>query len=377
MRIAFVLSGLGAGGAEKVVNLLARHRLHRGDAVHILALNWGTEPSYFAYPDEIHVEAFGSGGRGWRQAVRIAGRLRRLRRRLSEIKPDIVISFLTKINVQVGLVGAGRGVPIVLSERNNYRLQELNPLWNLAGRIAASRAARLVMQTEAARRHLPPNVRRKAVVIPNPIDSAAPIAPPSSAETRIVAAGRLAPQKGFDLLLSAFVEVAHRVPSATLSIFGEGPERGALQSQAERLGIADRARLPGLTSSPGEWIAAADIFVLSSRFEGFPNVLLEALAAGIPSVSFDCPWGPADIIHDEKTGLLVANEDVAALTQALVRLLTDQDLRHRIAAGARADTRFSTDTVLAKWDAVIEEAVATDGTTAPYPPDLTYKTGVP
>ena len=161
------------------------------------------------------MEAFGAGGRGWRQAVRIAGRLRRLRRRLGEIKPDIVISFLTKINVQVGLAGAGPGVPIILSERNNYRLQELNPLWNLAGRVAASRAARLVMQTEAARRHLPPNVRGKAVVIPNPIDTAAPIVPPSSAGNRIVAAGRLAPQKGFDLLLAAFVEVAHRVPSAT------------------------------------------------------------------------------------------------------------------------------------------------------------------
>jgi glycosyltransferase involved in cell wall biosynthesis len=163
-----------------------------------------------------------------------------------------------------------------------------------------------------------------------------------------------------------------------LSIFGEGPERGALERQADRLGIADRVRLPGLTSSPGEWIAAADIFVLSSRFEGFPNVLLEALAAGIPSVAFDCPWGPADIIHDERTGLLIAKEDVAALASALVRLLTDSDLRHRIAACAQADTRFSTDTVLAKWDAVIDEAVAAGGTTARYPPaDLTYNTGVP
>jgi glycosyltransferase involved in cell wall biosynthesis len=361
MRIVFVLSGLGAGGAEKIVNLLAHHRSSRGDDVHVLALNTENTASYFPYGDDIHLEAFGAGNRGWRQVVRIASRLRRLRRRLAEIKPDIVISFLTKINVQVGLVGAGPRVPLVLSERNNYRLQQLNPLWNLGGRIAMSRAARLVMQTEAACEHLSPKVRAKAVVIPNPIDATAPATPIPSSGNRIVAAGRLSPQKGFDLLLTAFTDVARRVPSAHLTIFGEGPERSALERQAVELGIAKRVQFPGVTSAPGEWISAADIFVLSSRFEGFPNVLLEALAAGLPSVAFDCPWGPADIVQDRKTGLLVPAENVPALADALVHLLTEPDVRSRIAVHARADTRFSTDTVLAKWDAVIDQVSAQDG----------------
>ncbi|TGV62805.1 glycosyltransferase, partial [Mesorhizobium sp. M2D.F.Ca.ET.160.01.1.1] len=116
----------------------------------------------------------------------------------------------------------------------------------------------------------------------------------SGGGTRFVAVGRLEKQKGFDLLLEAFSRVARQLPMVTLVIFGEGPERAALEQQARGLGIADRVRMPGVTNSPVGWLSVGDIFVLSSRFEGFPNVLLEALMAGMATVAFDCPWGPAD-----------------------------------------------------------------------------------
>ncbi|BCP53926.1 glycosyl transferase [Kaistia sp. 32K] len=357
MRIAFVLSGFGAGGAEKVVNLLAHHRQSQGDTVHVLAVNAGDPASYFPYDPGIELSTLGGSGNG---AGRVSGTGRRilaLRRRLAELAPDLVVSFLTKVNVMTGLATLGLDVPIVLSERNNFLSQAKSPLWRLAGPIAGRRAARLVMQTKEACLALPFSLQSRAIVIPNPVASMRAARP--SDGSRIVAVGRLEKQKGFDLLLEAFAQVAARLPAARLTIFGEGPERGALEKQARDLGVADRVHMPGVTRSPGDWVVEGDIFVLSSRFEGFPNVLLEAMAAGLAVIAFDCPWGPSEILDNPDAGLLVPAGDVGRLADAMARLATDSDLRQRLAAtgAAEAAARYSLPSVLALWDAVIAVAV--------------------
>jgi glycosyltransferase involved in cell wall biosynthesis len=118
-------------------------------------------------------------------------------------------------------------------------------------------------------------------------------------------------------------------------------------------------QLPGVTKSPGAWLEAGDIFVLSSRFEGFPNVLVEALAGGLAAVAFDCPWGPSSIVTHGKDGLLVPPADIEGLAQALGRLVTDSELRRGLAAAA-AETadRFSLPNILARWDAAFATAAA-------------------
>src|SRR3989337_2116886 len=113
---------------------------------------------------------------------------------------------------------------------------------------------------------------------------------PNNVGQRIVAVGRLEHQKGFDLLLHAFARIAPEWPEASLTIFGEGPLRGMLEEQVKQQNIFGRAFFPGVSKTPGSWIQCANIFVLSSRFEGFPNVLVEAMTAGLPVVAFDCPW---------------------------------------------------------------------------------------
>ncbi len=221
----------------------------------------------------------------------------------------------------------------------------------------AQAAAGVVMQTKAARDSLPRGLRARAVVIPNPCVPIEQTRRPAGDGSRIIAVGRLVRQKGFDLLLQAFARLAADAPDATLTIFGDGPERRALEKQARALRIDDRVSLPGTTPSPGAWLAAGDIFVLSSRFEGFPNVLVEALAAGFAAIAFDCPWGPSDILTDQQNGLLVPPEDVDALARALLRLTRDAALRSalRKAAPAAAD-RYALPGVLVRWDAVFAEA---------------------
>ena len=172
--------------------------------------------------------------------------------------------------------------------------------------------------------------------------------------TRLIAAGRLAPQKGFDLLLEAFVAVADRHPDWTLDIFGKGPLREPLEQQVIDLGLGGRARLNGPTDRLGERMRDASVFVLSSRYEGFPIVLLEALAAGLAVVSFDCPTGPSDILTDGTDGLLVPPEDVPALAAALDRVMADESLRRRLAAAAPAAViPYSTQLVGRRWDALL------------------------
>jgi glycosyltransferase involved in cell wall biosynthesis len=360
VRIAFILSGLGAGGAERVVNLIARHRQTVGDRVDIVAVNADGPESYFPYEAGTGIWPLGSRQPGaaplgitGRQVVALHGRL-------AALAPDLVISFLTKINILSALAMLGLGAPLVMSERNNFTTQTMSPVWRMAQPIAARRAFRLVMQTEAARLALSPALRARAIVIPNPagLPDGLPTRPANDA--RFVAVGRLEPQKGFDLLLDAFARVVRQIPTAQLTIFGEGPQRALLEQQASTLGIGDHVTLAGLTPTPGDWIHSADIFVLSSRYEGFPNVLIEAMVAGLATIAFDCPWGPAEIIASPDTGIQVPPGDAGKLGDAMLRLAIDPALRHQIsAAGAEAAAaHYSMPAVLAQWDAVIEGAVS-------------------
>ena len=176
--------------------------------------------------------------------------------------------------------------------------------------------------------------RRHAVVINNscPPNDAFTFAP--SGAKRVISVGRLDWQKGFDVLIDAFSRIADDHPGATLTIFGEGQEREALERLVQHRGMDHRIRLPGTTQQPGAWIAQADILVLSSRHEGFSNVLAEATVAGIPSIATNCDYGPDEIIFDMQNGMLVPVDDVAALAGAITKLLSDPELQNRFTKAA-------------------------------------------
>jgi glycosyltransferase involved in cell wall biosynthesis len=163
-------------------------------------------------------------------------------------------------------------------------------------------------------------------------------------------------QKGFDWLIEAFSNLADEHSDWDLVILGEGPLRIALEEQVRDLDLERRILLPGRAGNMAEWYESADFYVMSSRFEGFPNTLAEAMAHGLAAVSFDCDTGPRDIIRDELDGLLVPPGDVTELTVALDLLMSDGLMRLRFAERAvEVKERFSMERIAGMWEKLFEE----------------------
>jgi glycosyltransferase involved in cell wall biosynthesis len=175
----------------------------------------------------------------------------------------------------------------------------------------------------------------------------------------VIAAGRLFPQKGFDLLLPAFAEVVRHHPDWQLRIYGTGPKKDRLRAQIEELRLYNNVFLMGRTEHFDEELTKASVFVLSSRFEGLPMVMIEAMSHALPIVSFDCPTGPGDVITDGADGVLVPPADVEALGGALVRVIGDRPLRERLGAQAAVTVRnYAPDAVMPQWEALFSELTA-------------------
>ena len=360
-HIAIIISGLGAGGAEIVVAQVARHWIAQGHRVSLLTFDTPADPIFHSMPEEAEIHRIGllPKERRFGAYISVSRKLMRLRRIIAQDPPDVVVSFLTKNNLLALIATAGRSIPVICSERNNPERQDAHPFWNAALKLGYRKAALIICQTQAVRRCFPLAVRPKIQVIPNPIRS--PGDPGErSVPCRLVAVGRLTHQKGFDILLSAFALVHRNFPDWRLDIWGEGSDRPALEEQIRMHGLEGRAVLRGVSPRPGSWIEGADIFVLSSRYEGFGNVLGEAMAAGLPVLSTYCDFGPGEIVAHGYDGLLVATENPRALAQGMARLMEDAQLRDRLGrAAAIAARRFAPENILPHWDDALAKVTGT------------------
>jgi glycosyltransferase involved in cell wall biosynthesis len=340
---------------------LANHWAKVGWEVTLVSFGPENEP-YYAIDPAVNLVQLGllSKPKSVRQTlVRIAA----LRRIIETTKPTIVVSFLTKVNIAAILAAAGLHTRVIVSERNNARLQYVHPAWRVLRVLVYPAAFRLVSPTHGLLESFSWPVRLRGCVIPNAVDSSFSGLPwrPRSDRT-IIAVGRLVRQKGFDLLLRAFAKVAPARPEWSLVVWGEGEERASLLELRDALGLARRVRLPGVTVSPGEWAGSGEVFVLSSRFEGFANVVAEAMAAGLAVLASDCDWGPGELIRDGVDGVLVKSDDVDALADGLLRLTGDAALRRALGHAARRSVeRIRPDAVMVQWDSLLEQASRRQG----------------
>ncbi|MDQ3173420.1 MAG: glycosyltransferase family 4 protein [Acidobacteriota bacterium] len=368
MKLLIFIHSLSSGGAERVTTNLANYWAEKGWNITVVTMTARSTDFYELHPavERIALELAGDSGNvltGLRQNLR---RVTALRRTLRQIRPDIALAMMSTANVLLAL--AAWGLPklrAIGSERIHPPQLRLSTRWEGLRRYTYGRLDAVTALTRETADWLKDHTgARRVPVIPNaaawPLAAQAPrlITEMIGVADRsiVLAVGRLDKQKGFDWLIEAFAALAPKYRDWDLLILGEGAERRALENQVQAAGLGRRVFLPGRAGNIGEWYERVDLYVMSSRFEGFPNTLAEAMAHGLPVVSFDCDTGPRDIIRHEVDGLLVPPGDLVAMKSALERLMGDSALRTKFASRAlEARERFSMERISGMWEELFAE----------------------
>lgn len=386
LRIVFLLPTMAGGGAEANVLTMLEH-LDRDRFDPVLVLLDAEGRLLDQVPDRVPVYDLDDYDSPVIGSLPLGGPLLSKSRALSQLYTDVggdvLVTNLQEATIAgwISEVLSGRSIPRIAIENNEPErtlARRCPPGWKRqlykgALRRAFRSSDRVVTVSEGVKEavgtvlglsgsnivsiHNPvplTTIRRKASRAANlPWEGEAPF---------LMAAGRLVHQKGFDLLLQAFALVRDEVGrDVQLVIAGEGPERSDLEALADDLGLTGSVHFPGYLSPPFPYMHRASLFVLSSRWEGFGNVLVEAMAVGTPVVSTDCRYGPAEIIDDGESGLLVPPEDPEALATAVVRVLETPTLAERLARkGKERSGNFDAPRVVARYERLFE-AVAEQG----------------
>lgn len=286
---------------------------------------------------------------------------RRMRKLLNEYRPDVCVSmfcgeasFLPKVHdgsKKIAEVHFSRFKRLQYGRKGLFGFAD-RMLTRTDGKTAA-RFDRFIVLTEEDR----PNwgTSDKICVIGNPLT----FTPESKAkleEPVVLAIGRLTHQKAFDRLIEVWRKVADRHPEWKLKIVGEGDLRQDLLNQIESLGLHNQVELVSPTKEIETLYAGASMYLMASRYEGLPMVLIEAQSCGLPIVSMACKCGPRDVISDGKDGFLVEDGDIKAMADRICRLIEDPELRKKMGNAARqASQRFRIDTVMSRWDNLFKE----------------------
>jgi glycosyltransferase involved in cell wall biosynthesis len=378
MKIAYCLSDITAGGGmERVLVNKANYLVRHGHEVHVLsARSGGGRPPFFPLDPRVRLCSLDCDDvyrKGITRALARRRGRRRLLQRLSEelgrIRPDVAVSLFDDGSRQLHAVDDGSAKILELHFAKYKRSQYLYPLerhrwlrplidlYKAADYRTLRRYDRFVVLTEDSRQAWQRPGLDHIVVIPNA--QSFPCTEPAALDApRVIALGRHTTQKQFDLLLRAWGKIAARHPGWRLAIVGGGDKRD-LAALAGDLGIAAGVDLEDATRDVRGELMRSSVLVLTSRYEGLPMVLIEAMTCGLPVVSFDCRSGPADIVRHGEDGYLVPAGDIDAFATRLDALLTDATLRKAMGAAAfRNVRRFDEDTVMRQWLALFEDAVA-------------------
>lgn len=364
MRIAYCIHSLhNTGGKERVVTIKANYLADvLGYDVHIITATLRGRKPAFTLSEKIHIHDLGVSDRYVTPKGKYSKALDKM---LAEIHPDICISTCSN---EVFCLSTLKSGCVKMAEfhfaHDKYILEYgSNFLGRIYGEIrthkiekAISGLDQFIVLTDQDKKSWE-QISQNMVTINNPLTFTST----NKAELndkRIIGVGRLCPQKNFSDTLKAWAIVTKKHPDWTLDIFGKGKLMKKLDQQIKQLSIGTTAHLRGnSTNVRGEMLASSGI-VMSSRNEGFPMVLLEAAACGLPMVSYDCPCGPSEIIKDGRNGFLVRNHDVEGLAEAICKLI-ENDRTEMGRCSAETAENYSIDRIMEQWDALFKKAVNT------------------
>lgn len=358
MKIIFCLASLGSGGAERVVTLLANRMDAMGHQIEIICLKY--DDVYYQTDEGVKVVLAEHLGHSIPE-------LRWLRKHICQEKPDVVIAFTEGVYCFTIAALLGTKIPVIASER----LDPSAMTWkrNLLKRLLLPYADWLVVQTKTIKDYFPKNIQKKTSIIFNPVKDEAlafsidngQLKMDNPERPRIISVARLYPQKNQEMMIRAFAKIADKYPDWKLVMYGEGPRRQSLQLIIDNLQLTNRVQLPGRTEKVVEELRKSKIFCLSSDYEGMSNSMIEAICVGLPIVSTKVS-GTDELIQDGVNGLLVDIGDEQGMTDALKKLIQNEELMKKMGAANREKASlFHIDTIMNEWMELIGHVVRNNG----------------
>lgn len=346
-KICVVTKSMCAGGAERVIAQLVNYFAEKKIACLVITMD--DDAVFYDLHESVCLIPIGRKSEN-KLKDRIL-RCKKLRSLVEEEKPDVVLTMPEDTGVYVILALLGTGIPVYVSERNNPWVMPDVKITRILRSMMYPFAKGIVFQTEMAKSFFPEYIQKKGIVLPNPVDdSRIPQPYVGEREKWIAAVGRLDKQKNFSMLIRAFHQFAVKHPDYRLVIFGEGHMRDQLESLITELNEEARISLPGRSERVLEEIKKAGMFVLSSDYEGMPNVLLEAMCMGMPVISTDCPsGGPRELIKHEENGLLIPVGDEVALCQAMENMIDSEYASRKAKAAFEIRSKSTSYEVFNMW----------------------------
>ena len=350
-KIMFYINAIHDGGAERVMVNLAKYFSENGYDTTLVTSFRDT----WEYPtvrrltlEETEIKQS--------RIKRNLGRIKKLRTLCRSEKPDILVSFMEEPNFRAILATRGLPVKTLVSVRNDPNKEYAGKLGAFVGKVLLPMADGCVFQTKEAQEWFPQKLQKKSRIIYNAVKEEFYHIERKPNRGEIVTCGRLTEQKNHAMLISAFAEVVKQYPYATLKIYGEGALREKLQNQIDSLNLNEKVFLMGATNDVAKALQTADLFVLSSDYEGMPNALMEAMAAGVPCISTDCPCGgPRELLYNREE-ILVRLGNSKKFAQQTKKLLADQQQKDIEADYVKlCAENFAPEAVMKCWEDYIKE----------------------
>ena len=354
--IVFIAHDMRAGGAQRVAKNLIDSWVHKGR--HVQVITWlPEETDFYTLPSEVQRVVIGpkrpEKGRLAAHLFNIEAIIK-IRRHLRNTKPKACVAFITVTNIFVILSSLGLNCRVIVSERNDPTRQNAGAVWGVLRRLLYRFASVVTANSEHAVEAMADYVpRRKLAAVRNPVVLQDPVDDATRLPV-VLSVGRLVPQKNHRLTLTAMAALGGKAAGWSLEILGDGPDCDALTELAETSGLSERVNLLGLVDNPVPHYRAAGIFVLSSIYEGTPNVLLEAMAQGLPCIVSDSLPGALEYVDDNVTGLVFRSGDSEHLAACIQMLIEQPELRQRLGREARRRMEdYSVEIVSAQWDRLL------------------------
>lgn len=322
IKILFVVPSFSNGGAERVVTVLASTLAEMGIETHCIV--YYQSINEYPHSEKIKVQYLAGKGEASYQALGLKQKISLLDNMIEEVHPSYIIPFLPQVGFHVFLATLGKKYRIVQTVRNNPRTDPEEGYLRKIRDFLVACSWRSFVQNQEQLDYFPKFLHKKIEIIPNPVSNQFLECKHEYRSTvkEVVAMGRLSAQKNFTMIINAAKQIHTNYPNVHFSIYGDGPLKEELQAAIDAMKLRDVITLKGRTTNSASVLNSADMFILSSNYEGMPNALLEAMAVGLPCISTNCPTGPADIIDNDVNGKLIKVNDVDGLVKAIEEYIT-------------------------------------------------------